>query len=273
MTEKVFSLVAPDNHWALLAILFSSTFVAIWLEQKYKWAAKISGAIITLVIAIALVNLHVIPAEAPVFDDVQRNGKNNAGETLAAQYWTRKEISLKDIAVDMAFAVVVVVLSKLAGNFFAGLIPTDNWFLKMLNTFFGSQYVWITNFSLIWSTCFEKQASNMRGTEEIGTWLIYLFFFAIGVPAALSVFLYVSQFQHGQLYAGYGARQGVVPARCDPADRLQYPDSLSVEYIVRYDGCRVDPGDRGYPECDSLLRIVFSCEEPVGGCGRDLCGK
>lgn len=318
MTETVSTLVAPDNHWALLAILFASTFLAIWLEQKYRWAAKISGAIITLVIAIALVNLHVIPSEAPVFDDivwgyavpmaiplllirtnlrrmhreagrflaifligaagtvagailatvllrgtleglpgvgammtgsyigggvnftalsdafrvdpnlkasatvadnlnmaiyflvllaaagsawfrkryghphideVQKEGKNGAGETLAAQYWVRKEISLKDLAVNMAFAAVVVFLSKLAGNFFAGLIPTDNWFLKMLNTFFGSQYVWITNFSLVWSTCFEKQASNMRGAEEIGTWMIYLFFFAIGVPASIGVLI------------------------------------------------------------------------------------
>ena len=70
MAETVQTLIAPDNHWALLAILFASTFLAIWLEQKYKWASKISGAIITLVIAIALVNLHVIPAEAAVFDDI-----------------------------------------------------------------------------------------------------------------------------------------------------------------------------------------------------------
>ncbi len=312
------TLIAPDNHWALLAILFGSTLLAIWLEQKYKWASKISGAIITLVIAIALVNLGVIPAEAKVFDDivwgyavpmaipllllqtnlrkmhreagrflaifligaagtvagailattllrgaleglpgvgammtgsyigggvnftalsdafkvdstlkasatvadnlnmaiyflvllavagsalfrkwykhphiddVLKNGKSGSGETLAAQYWTRKEISLKDVAVDMAFAVIVVFLSKLIAGFFEGLIPTDNWFLKMLNTFFGSQYVWITNLSLLWSTCFEKQASNMRGAQEIGTWLIYLFFFAIGVPASVGTLI------------------------------------------------------------------------------------
>ena len=316
MAETVQALIAPDNHWALLAILFASTFLAIWLEQKYRWASKISGAIITLVIAIALVNLHVIPAEAAVFDDivwgyavpmaiplllirtnlrkmyreagrflaifligaagtvagavlatlllggtleglpgvgammtgsyigggvnftalsdafhveptlkasatvadnlnmaiyflvlmgtagslwfrkryshphiddVRENGKSGEGETLAAQYWSRKEISLKDIAADLAFAVIVVFLSKAAGSFFAGLIPTDNWFLKMLNTFFGSQYVWITNFSLVWSTCFEKQAAEMRGAQEIGTWLIYLFFFAIGVPASIGI--------------------------------------------------------------------------------------
>ena len=65
MTETVTTLIAPDNHWALLTILFGSTFLAIWLEQKFKWAAKVTGAIITLVIAVVLVNLRVIPTEAP----------------------------------------------------------------------------------------------------------------------------------------------------------------------------------------------------------------
>ena len=312
------TLIAADNHWALLAILFASTFLAIFLEQKYQWASKISGAIITLVIAIVLVNLGIIPSEAPVFDDfvwgyavplaipllllqtdlrrmhreagrflaifligavgtvlgavlatvllrgmvegipgaaammtgsyigggvnftalaaafnvdanlkasttvadnlnmaiyflvllsvagsawfrkryrhpyiddVLANGKSDTGETLAACYWAKKETSLKDIALNMTYAVIVVFLSKLIGGFFKDLIPADNWFLKMLNTFFGSEYVWITNLSLIWSTCFSKQASNMRGAQEIGTWLIYLFFFVIGAPASVGVLI------------------------------------------------------------------------------------
>ena len=125
----------------------------------------------------------------PHIDGVAENGNDGSGETLAAQYWSRKDISLKDIALDMAFAVTVVYLSKEIAGFFTGLIPTGSWMLKMLNTFFGSQYVWITNLSLIWSTCFAKQASSMRGAQEIGTWLIYLFFFAIGVPASIGVLI------------------------------------------------------------------------------------
>ena len=318
MEQAVQTLISPDNHWALLAILFAATSLAIWLEQKYKWASKISGAIITLVIAIALVNAHVIPAEShlyddivwgyavplaipllllqtnlrkmhreagrflaifligaagtvvgailatvllrgtleglpgvgammtgsyigggvnftalsasfnidanlkasatvadnlnmaiyflvllaiagsawfrkryshPHIDDVLKNGKSDSVETLAAQYWTRKEISLKDVAVDLCYAAVVVFLGKLIAGFFADLIPKDNWFTQMLNTFFGSQYVWITNFSVIFATCFHKQADEMNGAQELGTWLIYLFFFVIGVPASIGVLI------------------------------------------------------------------------------------
>ena len=318
MPETATTLIAADNHWALLAVLFTSTFLAISLEQKYKWASRVTGAVITLMIAVALVNLRVIPSEAPVFDDfvwgyavplavpllllqtnlrrihreagrflaifligaagtvagailatvllrgtvaglpgvaammtgsyigggvnftalaaafnadatlkasvtvadnlnmaiyflvllsvagsrwfrkhyrhphiddVLENGKNEAGATMAARYWAPKETSLKDVALDLAYAVIVVFLSKLIGGFFRNLIPADGWFLKMLNTFFGSEYVWITNLSLLWSTCFEKQASRMHGAQEIGTWLIYLFFFAIGVPASIGVLI------------------------------------------------------------------------------------
>jgi len=318
MEQTVQTLIAADHHWALLAVLFASSAIAIWLEQKYKWASKISGAIITLVIALVLVNLRVIPDSAPVFDDIvwgyavplaipllllQTNirkiwketgrfllifmigaagtvagtvlatvllggtvkglpgvaammtgsyigggvnftaiadtfhvdgslisaatvadnlnmalyflvllgiagsaffrnryphphidevaskGKKGDTETLAKQYWTRKNISLKDIAADLAYAAVIVFLSRLIGGFFAGLIPKDSWFTQMLNTFFGSQYVWITNLSVIFATCFHRQAEEMHGAQELGTWLIYLFFFVIGVPASLGVLI------------------------------------------------------------------------------------
>ncbi len=64
------TLIAPDNNWALLSILFLSSFLAIYLEQKYNWAAKLTGAIITLAIAVLLTNFGVIPTSAPVFDDI-----------------------------------------------------------------------------------------------------------------------------------------------------------------------------------------------------------
>ena len=308
------TLVSESNNWALISIMFVSTFVAIYLEQKYKWAAKISGAIITLVIAVLLTNLNIIPASAPVFDDIVwgyavplaipllllnaniikiwretgrllfifligavgtlvgaivatmllgnvvdglpgvaammtgsyigggvnftavadafhvdgtlisattvadnlnmavyflillgiagsawfrkiythphideviKDGNTGEGKTLAAQYWGRSDISLKDIAASFAYAAVVVAISKLVGGLLGEAIPQSNPFLKMLNTFFGSQYVWITNISMLFASVFEKQAGEMHGAKELGTWLIYLFFFVIGVPASI----------------------------------------------------------------------------------------
>ena len=55
------SWIAADDTWGLLAVMCLSVFVAIWLEQKYQWASKISGAIIALILAMVMANLGIIP--------------------------------------------------------------------------------------------------------------------------------------------------------------------------------------------------------------------
>lgn len=122
----------------------------------------------------------------PHIDEVEKNGGSNEGKTLAAAYWSRKDISLRDIALNLMYSVTIVTISKLIGSAIASVIPTDNWFLSMCNTFFGSEYVWITIISMIVATYFESKVSSMNGSQEIGTYFVYLFFFAIGVPASVS---------------------------------------------------------------------------------------
>ena len=308
------TLIAPENTWLLLALTCGVVAGAIWLEQTYAWASRISGAVLALIAAIVLVNLNVIPSHAPIYDDmiwgyavplaipllllqanlskiwqetgrllfifligaagtvcgavlgcwllgsridglakvaammtgsyigggvnfvaladafhtegtlvsatvvadnlnmavyflvllaiagnaffrrvythphidaVLQNGVSEEGKTLAAAYWGRKDISLKDIAIDLAYAVIVVTISKLIAAGLAGVIPKGNWFLDMCNTFFSSQYVWITVISMVYATFFAKKAAAMHGAQEVGTYFIYLFFFVIGVPASI----------------------------------------------------------------------------------------
>ena len=38
------TLISADNNWVLLSIMFLSSFIAIWLEQRYKQAGQIHGA-------------------------------------------------------------------------------------------------------------------------------------------------------------------------------------------------------------------------------------
>ncbi len=64
------SLIAPDNTWALWAFLTGWAAISIYLEQRYAWASKISGAIIALIGAMALANLNIIPVESSVYDAV-----------------------------------------------------------------------------------------------------------------------------------------------------------------------------------------------------------
>ena len=64
------TLIAADDTWALLALLCVSVALAIWLEQKYVWASKISGAIIALIIALVASNLAIIPTSCVLYDDI-----------------------------------------------------------------------------------------------------------------------------------------------------------------------------------------------------------
>ena len=120
----------------------------------------------------------------PHIDEVEKNGLGDS-QTQAAAYWSRKDISLKDIALNLAYAVVIVFFSNLISMGIANVIPTDNAILKMCNTFFGSQYVWITTLSMIVATYGETQVQKLNGSQEIGTYFIYLFLFVIGVPASI----------------------------------------------------------------------------------------
>ena len=308
------SLIAADDTWALLALLMVSVALAIWLEQKYMWASKISGAIIALLIALAASNFSIIPTSCVLYDDiiwgyavplgipllllqcnmkkiwketgrmmvifligavgtvvgafiaygllhpfipglegvaammtgsyigggvnfaalaaefevgeikaaatvadnllmalyffalifiagmkffrrhfthphidvVAENGALEESQTQAAAYWSRKDISLKDIAMNFAYSVAVVFAAKLIAAFIGGLIPDTGVVLHMLHTFFGSEYVWITTVSMACATFGEKQVAKLSGSQEIGTYLIYLFLFVIGVPASIS---------------------------------------------------------------------------------------
>ena len=42
------SLIGESNYWVLWTVIIGWAAVSIVLEQKYKWAAKITGAIIAL---------------------------------------------------------------------------------------------------------------------------------------------------------------------------------------------------------------------------------
>ena len=309
------SLIAADDTWGLLAVMAIGVFFAIWLEQKYTWASRVSGCIIALVTAMALANLGIIPTSCVLYDDVvwgiivplgipmlllrcdlkkiwaetgrmlviflvgsagtvlgayiayfllktpygndgdlarvaammtgtYTGGSVNlaamasqyaagddvtaaaivadnltmalyffaliffagsrwfrkrfshplidqieaeetaAGEnkTLAAAFWSRKDISLKDIAVNIAYAASVVWVSRLIAGIFGDFEP-DGLLLNFVVKFLGSQYVWITTISVLVATLMAGKVKEIHGSQEIGTFCIYMFLFVIGVPA------------------------------------------------------------------------------------------
>ena len=54
---------------------------------------------------------------------------------------------------------------------------------------FGSKYLLLTTITCILATAFPKFLGEIRGAQEIGTFMIYIFFVVIGAPADLKVIL------------------------------------------------------------------------------------
>ena len=306
------SLISPENYWVLWAIVVGFAALSIVLEQKYKWASVLSGAIIALICAMFLSNLNIIPISSPVYDivwgyaiplaiplllmkcDIRKIAKESgriliifligsfataAGsitayfllrnnipelegiaamitgtyiggtinfvalssafdvsgkmvssatvadnllmalyffvlisipsvkffrkhyahpyidkigmnkmsdtENASKNYWKPKEISLKDIALSMSYAFIIAALANIISPIFAKIIPKTNFIFQMLNGLLGNQYLIITTISIISTALFPNVFSKIGGAEEIGTFLIYLFFFVIGAPASL----------------------------------------------------------------------------------------
>lgn len=314
------SLIKADDYITLWGIIVVWAAVSIYLEQKYKWASRISGAIIALIGAIILSNTGVIPTDSPVYDAIwgfiiplaiplllfhvnfkkiwQESGRlliifllssigtvagtilsffllkdhipyldkiggmmsgsyvgggvnfaamaakfdapgemvsatvvadnlmmalyfivlmlipslsffrkrfnhphilkvessegNNESKTLAENFWKRTEISLKDIALAVGTAFFLVIISfKLAG-FLGSIIPSGedaSFFFNLLNGLFGDNYLILTTVTFASLALFPKYFESINGSQELGTFLIYLFFVVIGIPASIPLII------------------------------------------------------------------------------------
>ena len=313
------SFISAESTWILWAVLASCAALAIYLEQKYTWASKVTGCILALTFTLILSNLKIIPTEAPVYDavwdyvvplavpmllfnaDIKKIGRDSgrvliiylfsgigtilggfvayfalknaipalndivpmfvgtytggsvnfvamsqqykvpgatvsaalvadnllmalyfftlmalptmavikkhykmplvnaleeqsesdkeANKTMAAKYWGAKEISLKDIAFTVALSFVIVAISDKLATVFGDLFKGEGAVSAIFGGLLGNKYLLMTTFTMIIASVFPKQISSIRGSQEIGTFLIYLFFAVIGAPASIGLIL------------------------------------------------------------------------------------
>lgn len=104
-------------------------------------------------------------------------------------YWQPKKIQLLDIAFSIASAITLVAVSFKGADLIQQWIPKSNILLTIITSFFGDSYLLLTTLTLIvvaiWGDFFEKLA----GASEIGTFLIYIFFVVIGIPASFATII------------------------------------------------------------------------------------
>ncbi len=129
----------------------------------------------------------------PHLDEVEAKGISEEAKTQAAAFWGKKPISLCDIAINLAISVIVVWVSTEIAAVISAAFPTNEGrgvVNDLIGGLFGNKYLILTTISMIIATAFSKPLEKLGGSQEIGTYLIYLFFFVIGAPASIkAIFL------------------------------------------------------------------------------------
>lgn len=127
----------------------------------------------------------------PHLDEVETKGVDESAKTQAAAFWGKKPISLCDIGVNLAISVIIVwVSTEIAGLISAALPSGVNVAQDLIGGLFGNKYLVLTTITMIVATVFAKPLEGLGGSQELGTYLIYLFFFVIGAPASIkAIFL------------------------------------------------------------------------------------
>ena len=64
------SVISPDDHWVLWTALLVSAAASIYLEQKNKIAAKLTGPVLALGFGMLLSNTNILPTKAVTYDIV-----------------------------------------------------------------------------------------------------------------------------------------------------------------------------------------------------------
>lgn len=109
----------------------------------------------------------------------------------AEAFWQPKPISLKDIATTIALAFAIVAVSTEIAGWLDSVIPKSNFFMVLVAGLLGSKYLIMTTITMALASFFPKFMTGIAGSQEIGTFLIHIFFTVIGVPA--SIYLIVTQ--------------------------------------------------------------------------------
>ncbi len=296
------SFIDPGNAWPLWAVIITGTAICVYLEQTRKWAARISGPVLALLLGMALSNCQVMPTSSGSYDVIEdylvpaaiplllfranivrilretgpmffafhiasagtvlgaflaaflfRGSFDRVAEVtgimtgsyiggavnfvaikdsyqvsenltnpllvadnfimagmfaallviagskffrryfphphslagdkedvvaLAARHWRRKEISLLDIAQALAIAFTVAAISITLTGLLKAEVAS-----KIVQSVFANPFVLITALSVTIATVFHRWTETIQGAEDLGMYLLYLFFFVIGLKA------------------------------------------------------------------------------------------
>jgi len=158
-------------------------FVAV--KESYKVGSELTNPLLVAdnFIMAGMFAVLLVIAVSKFFRRHYPHPHSLAGDTedvraLAARHWRAKEISLLDIAQALAIAFVIAAGSVLLTNFLKARIES-----KILQSIIANPFVAITFLTVALTTLWHRRMEKIQGAEDLGMFLLYLFFFVIGLRA------------------------------------------------------------------------------------------
>ena len=160
------------------------------LDQSYISACAIAA---NLLVAFLMVGLGAATDSKfvrksfphPHLDAFEANIVEGAGST-SEQYWKPKNVTLLSLAMAMATTFVICGIGNEIAKFFKSLgLP------QILDQLLGSIYLIICTITIVLVTLFPKFFQKLEGAEELGTYMIAMYFVTIGGAADLKQLLQV----------------------------------------------------------------------------------
>jgi uncharacterized membrane protein len=134
---------------------------------------------IYFILLIALPGFAIMKKIFPSIEEAKTSNET-APDHSVESYWKPKPIGLIDIALSIAIAFILATISVKISEFFSN--PDYHIATKSL---LGQKYLVLTTLSILFPLIFKKTADKISGSEELGTFLIFIFFAMIGIPASI----------------------------------------------------------------------------------------
>lgn len=125
---------------------------------------------------------------SPYQDELDKNSTSN--QNMAADYWQTKPISLQSIALSLGASMAIVAVAFTVSKWLKGILGEgSNMATNMLFSLVTDKYLLLTSLTLLVIALFRNGVRKLDGSQELGTYGIYLFFVVIGIPASIPLII------------------------------------------------------------------------------------
>lgn len=154
---------------------FVAVQTALNLDKQLASALIVSDNLLMVLYFFVLIIIPTIPFFNKHFKREYKNEIKNIDDKKEL----KRPITLEDVAFNFTISVLIVAISFGLSDL---ILSKDRGYLI---NFFANKYILLTSITVILATVFSNFFKKLIGSQEIGTFLIYIFFAVIGIPASI----------------------------------------------------------------------------------------